>query len=192
MPTQPNILWYCSDQQRFDTLGALGNPHINTPRLDQLVREGVAFSHAYCQSPICSPSRASFLSGAYPSTLSVNGNGYPEFPAHFADRLITHRLAAEGYDCGLVGKLHLASAADGQEKRVEDGYRVFEYSHSHKGPHDIGHDYAEWVRQQGHDPETGTSRSHCIQVTIALSGHTRNRMGKLIEVFKALMLDQIK
>ena len=54
----------------------------------------------------------------------------------------------------MVGKLHLASAADGQEKRVEDGYRVFEYSHSHKGPHDIGHDYAEWVRQQGHDPET--------------------------------------
>ena len=65
--TRPNILWYCTDQQRFDTIGALGNPYVQTPTIDGLVREGVAFTNAYCQSPICTPSRASFMTGLYPS-----------------------------------------------------------------------------------------------------------------------------
>ena len=63
MSERPNILWYCTDQQRFDTIGALGNPHVRTPVVDQLVRDGVAFTYTYCQSPICTPSRASFMSG---------------------------------------------------------------------------------------------------------------------------------
>ena len=45
MSERPNILWYCTDQQRFDTIGALGNPHVRTPVVDQLVRDGVAFTH---------------------------------------------------------------------------------------------------------------------------------------------------
>ena len=61
MSERPNILWYCTDQQRFDTIGALGNPHVRTPVVDKLVRDGVAFTHTYCQSPICTPSRASAL-----------------------------------------------------------------------------------------------------------------------------------
>ena len=52
---RPNILWYCTDQQRFDTIAALGNPHIHTPNIDGFVKEGTAFTHAYCQSPICTP-----------------------------------------------------------------------------------------------------------------------------------------
>ena len=68
-PTPPNILWICTDQQRADTISALGNPHIRTPMLDSLVRDGVALRNAYCQSPICSPSRASFMTGRYPSSI---------------------------------------------------------------------------------------------------------------------------
>ena len=64
MNERPNILWYCTDQQRFDTIGALGNPHVQTPVLDSLANEGTAFTHTYCQSPICTPSRASFMSGS--------------------------------------------------------------------------------------------------------------------------------
>ena len=56
----PNILWICTDQQRYDTVHCLNNPHINTPVVDRLCAEGVAFSRAYCQSPVCQPSRASF------------------------------------------------------------------------------------------------------------------------------------
>ena len=55
----PNILWICSDQQRFDTLGCYGNPYVRTPNLDKLAQEGVLFEHAYSQSPVCTPSRAS-------------------------------------------------------------------------------------------------------------------------------------
>jgi len=58
---RPNILWICTDQQRYDTIHALGNEYIRTPNIDKLVETGTAFAHAYCQSPICTPSRASFL-----------------------------------------------------------------------------------------------------------------------------------
>ena len=80
---RPNILWYCTDQQRSDTIHALGNPHINTPVLDRLVEEGVGFTQAYCQSPICTPSRATFLTGRYPATHHVHRNGNAFFPSDF-------------------------------------------------------------------------------------------------------------
>ena len=54
---RPNVLWLCTDQQRYDTIAALGNGHIATSNLDRLVRGGTAFTRAYCQSPICTPSR---------------------------------------------------------------------------------------------------------------------------------------
>ena len=72
---RPNILWYCTDQQRFDTIRALGNPYINTPHVDQLVMDGVAFTQAYTQSPICTPSRATFLTGRYQAAHQVYRNG---------------------------------------------------------------------------------------------------------------------
>ncbi|MEM7129035.1 MAG: sulfatase-like hydrolase/transferase [Chloroflexota bacterium] len=144
----PNILWICTDQQRFDTIGALGNPYVSTPNIDRLVDEGVAFTHAYCQSPICTPSRASFLSGTYASAVHVNGNGldwYPNRPP-----LITKQLADLGYDCGLIGKLHLTSAYKRIEKRVDDGYRYWQYSHAPRDDWPNGHDYADWVREKGY------------------------------------------
>lgn len=148
---RPNILWYCTDQQRFDTIGALGNPHVHTPNLDRLVASGIAFTHAHCQAPICTPSRASFLTGKYASTVRASRNGSSHFPS--TERLVTRRLADAGYDCGLVGKLHLAGAYNGREPRVDDGYGFFQYSH---GPHPqwlVGDDYAAWLRSQGADPE---------------------------------------
>jgi arylsulfatase len=150
MSTRPNILWYCTDQQRFDTIGALNNPHVQTPRLDSFMREAVTFTHTYCQSPVCTPSRASFLTGMYPSALHVNGNGSADFPVALEDHLVTNRLAREGYDCGLIGKLHIASAYNGIENRVDDGYRTFHYSHGNRKD---GHDYFDWIRQQGENPE---------------------------------------
>ncbi len=150
MPTAPpNILWICTDQQRYDTIAALGNPHVSTPNIDRLVAEGVAFTHAYCQSPICTPSRASFLTGMYPSAVHVNGNGNDCFPSQ--PPLVTRLLANAGYDCGLIGKLHLAGAYCRIEPRVDDGYRYWEYSHAPRDDWPEGHGYAEWVRARGGD-----------------------------------------
>ena len=149
MRKRPNILWYCSDQQRFDTINGLNNDHINTPRLRQFMQSAVTFTHAHCQTQICTPSRSSFLTGMYPSSVGVLGNGNPYFPPEQAGRLITRVLADEGFDVGNVGKLHLAGAGGGAEERTDDGYRSFEYSHSHKGPDLPFHAYADWVRAQG-------------------------------------------
>ncbi len=154
MSSRPNILWYCTDQQRFDTIAGLGNAHINTPSLDRFAAESAVFTHAYCQSPICTPSRASFLTGMYPSAIGVNGNGFRHFPRHYEDRLISHVLRDAGYDCGLIGKLHLASAFLRREERVDDGYDYFQYSHDHKGGNERGNEYVEWIKAQGVDHDS--------------------------------------
>lgn len=145
--SRPNILWICTDSQRADTIGALGNPHIRTPNLDRLSAEGVAFTRAYAQCPICTPSRSSFLTGTYPSTAHACGNGTPTFSNRYP--LVTRLLADAGYDCGLIGKLHLASAYGQVEPRVNDGYRFWRYSHAPRDDWSEGHDYADWVRRQG-------------------------------------------
>ena len=147
---RPNILWICTDQQRFDTIAALGYGHVVTPVVDALVAAGTTFTHACCQSPICTPSRASFLTGMYPSAVHVNGNGNEAFPAS-APPLVTRLFADAGYDCGLVGKLHLASAYRRIEPRTDDGYGYWQYSHAPRDDWPEGHDYADWVRAQGHD-----------------------------------------
>ena len=150
METRPNILWFCTDQQRYETIHVLNNPHINTPNLDRLCREGVAFTRAYCQSPICSPSRASFLTGLYPGYVGVNRNGLEEFPEKPHVELITKRLADAGYDYGLSGKLHIASCWYSREKRTNDGYRAFHYSHAPtNGPEAGFNDYIEWIKSLG-------------------------------------------
>jgi len=149
-PNRPNILWICTDQQRWDTIGALGNPCVRTPNIDRLVAEGAAFTHAYCQAPICTPSRAAFLTGLYPSTVHacMNGNDYWDGAAP----LVTKMLADAGYDCGLVGKLHLSAAIGRVERRPpDDGYRVFEWSHDPGDKWPEGHAYKDWLRERGYD-----------------------------------------
>ena len=180
---KPNILWICTDQQRYDTIGALGNPYVSTPNIDSLVADGVAFTHAYCQSPICTPSRVSFLTGMYPSATHVNGNGNDYYPETFP--LITRTLADIGYDCGLIGKLHLASAYRRIEPRANDGYRYWQYSHAPRDDWQEGHDYADWVRSKGfilreltRNPEGVPAELHqttwCAEKTIEFIREERN------------------
>lgn len=148
MASVPNVLWLCTDQQRFDTIGALNNPIVSTPNIDRLVSEGVAFDYTYCQSPICTPSRASFLTGMYPSVLRWTRNGNESAPAGHPP-LVTKTLADNGYRCGLIGKLHLTSASKRVEARTDDGYTYWQYSHAPRDDWERGHDYADWVREKG-------------------------------------------
>lgn len=144
---RPNILWYCTDQQRFDTIAALGNQHIRTPAIDRLIGNGTAFRRAYVQSQICTPSRASFLTGRYPASTHVHRNGNAHFPS--SEKLVTRILADHGYDCGLIGKLHLASADREMESRTDDGYRMMEWSH-HPMPNPASqrNDYGRWLKEE--------------------------------------------
>jgi arylsulfatase A-like enzyme len=150
---KPNFLWICTDQQRFDTIRGLGNTVINTPNLDRLLDEGVSFNRTYCQSPVCTPSRASFLTGRYPRTTRTTRNGNDHFPDD--EILVPHILGQHGYTCGLIGKLHL-SAADGRTEILPKchGYEMVKWSH---GPRDGWGDdnaYQAWLRSQGVSWET--------------------------------------
>ena len=69
MSNKPNIVWFVADQMRCDSMAHMGNPAASTPNLDALAQEGVSFTNAYCQNPVCVPSRCSFLTGWYPHTM---------------------------------------------------------------------------------------------------------------------------
>ncbi|MCP5149778.1 MAG: sulfatase-like hydrolase/transferase [Ectothiorhodospiraceae bacterium] len=144
---RPNILWLCTDQQRHDTIAALGQPHVRTPTIDRLVGEGTAFRRAYVQSQICTPSRASFLTGRYPASHHVHRNGNRCFPS--GETLVTRLLADAGYDCGLVGKLHLSRAQGHEVRPPNDGYRVFQWSHHPLPDLDYSHHaYHRWLAEE--------------------------------------------
>ncbi len=146
---RPNILWICSDQQRFDTLGSYGNRFVQTPAVDGLAERGALFERAYAQSTVCTPSRASFLTGRYPCTTRcrMNGQSIPE-----DEVLITRLLAEAGYTCGLSGKLHLSAchptACPTTERRINDGYAEFHWSH-HPAPDWPENEYIHWLRERG-------------------------------------------
>ena len=131
---RPNILWICSDQQRWDTLGCYGNTFVHTPNLDRLAKNGAFFEYAFSQSPVCTPSRGSFLTGRYPRTCRARQNG-ADIPAE--EVLVTKMLADAGYTCGLSGKLHLSTCNPSwcttMERRIDDGYTVFHWSHDTAG-----------------------------------------------------------
>ena len=77
MTVRPNLLLITSDQQHWNTLGA-ANDEIQTPHLDRLAREGTTFTRAYCPNPTCTPTRASIITGQYPSqhgAWSLGGDG---------------------------------------------------------------------------------------------------------------------
>lgn len=143
----PNILWVCADQHRYDTIEGLNNTHTHTPNLRKFMSEAVTFTNAYVQNPVCSPSRASFLSGRYPRTTGLRANGQR---IRSDERLVTRVLADFGYECGLSGKLHLSPCAAGRlEDRIDDGYHQFWWSHDNA---DIwpGHNmWHVWLQEQG-------------------------------------------
>jgi choline-sulfatase len=101
--TPPNILLIMVDQMTAGFIGALGHPAAITPNLDGLVANGVSFENAYCNSPICVPARASFMTGNLPHRTGVFDNG-TELPA--STPTLAHHLSRAGYNTILAGKMH--------------------------------------------------------------------------------------
>ncbi|MEN6303622.1 MAG: sulfatase-like hydrolase/transferase [Armatimonadia bacterium] len=100
---QPNILFILSDDQRPDTVRALGNPHIHTPNLDQMAQSGVAFRQTFCTTPICTPARAEILTGCQSFANQVPWFGMPINPEL---QLMPQVFADAGYHTIHVGKWH--------------------------------------------------------------------------------------
>ena len=113
---RPNVLFIVSDDQGPWALGCAGNDEIRTPVLDRLAANGMRFSNFFCTSPVCSPARASLLTGDIPSRHGVHdwirvGSVGPERVDYLGGQtLLTDVLADHGYRCGLVGKWHLGAS----------------------------------------------------------------------------------
>ncbi len=101
---RPNVLFLLSDDQRPDTISALGNKHIETPNLDRLAKTGTTFTRAICSNPICTPSRAEIISGC-------DGwrSGISDFGGRFRDGLSfwPETMRRAGYHTTYVGKWHV-------------------------------------------------------------------------------------
>lgn len=100
---RPNILLLFSDQHNANLAGFMGSQRVRTPNLDRLASQGATFTQAYCNSPLCSPSRQSFMAGLYPHQIGCwdNTAAMPEDTVTWA-----HMLSAAGYETSLVGKMH--------------------------------------------------------------------------------------
>jgi len=100
----PNIVFVLADQWRSEAFGYAGNPDIKTPNLDRLQREGVRFVNAVSAMPVCSPMRASLLTGQRPLTHGVFLNDVPLSPEAVT---LGKVLRSVGYDTGYIGKWHV-------------------------------------------------------------------------------------
>lgn len=98
--SRPNIILIITDQQRYDTIGALGFDYMETPNLDRLVREGTSFDQCHVTAPSCAPARASLFTGMYPHTTGILRNGDSWKRSWVED------LNKSGYHCVNIGKMH--------------------------------------------------------------------------------------
>ena len=104
-----NILFIMSDEHSRRVLGAYGNNYVQTPNMDRMAAEGALFENAYCNCPICVPSRASFATGRYVNEIGYWDNAFPYTgtPPSFG-----HRLHETGHRCDSIGKLHYRTTED--------------------------------------------------------------------------------
>src|SRR4051794_30077017 len=161
---RPNILLITSDQQHWSTLGTI-NPQLETPALDRLCAEGTRFERAYCNNPVCSPSRSTIITGVYPSwhgcwTIGVK---LPEDVPTVGEVFSGH-----GYTTTLVGKAHFQPLASTPEQTSLEsqpilrdldfwrgfhgpwyGFQRVEVARNHADESHAGQHYAIWMEEQG-------------------------------------------
>lgn len=132
--TKPaNVVFILSDDQGPWAMGCAGNSEIRTPNLDRLAASGMRFANFFCTSPVCSPARASLLTGRIPSQHGVHdwireGNVGANAVEYLAGQTAyTDVLSANGYTCGISGKWHL-----GDSQRPQKGFTHW-YVHQQGG-----------------------------------------------------------
>ncbi len=105
---RPNIVFILIDDVRWDELGCTGHPFIKTPNIDRIAKEGAMFRNAFMTTPLCSPSRASFLTGQYAHTHGITDNVDRSAASH---KLISFPLLLHqsGYETAFIGKWHMGN-----------------------------------------------------------------------------------
>ncbi|MAX25392.1 MAG: hypothetical protein CMJ19_12905 [Phycisphaeraceae bacterium] len=138
---RPNILLIHSDQHRFDCVGINGHPQLKTPNLDRLATQGVNFSQAYTPTPICSPARASLVTGQWPTQHGCVNISHTEshHPAVLKAPTLWQLLNDAGYHVGMVGKFHQEVDGLPTDHGVDDWISE--------------HDYGPWRASQNLEPQ---------------------------------------
>lgn len=114
---RPNVVFILTDDQRWDQLSCEGHPFLKTPNIDRLAAEGARFANMFVTTSLCSPSRASFLSGLYANTHGVVNN-FTDYPRDLAS--FPRRLQEAGYHTAYVGKWHMGEADDSKRPGFDD------------------------------------------------------------------------
>jgi arylsulfatase A-like enzyme len=152
---RPNLLFLFTDEQRADTMAAYGNHRIQTPNLNRLAAESTVFERAYVTQPVCTPSRATIMTGLYPHTCGCTANNIP-LPE---DTPCLPEMLPDGqYATAYHGKWHLGDEVFAQHgfdewRSIEDMYRA----HYRPGrPRDVVSTYQQWLTQEnGLQPDSG-------------------------------------
>lgn len=167
MAKPKNILFIMFDQLRWDYLSCAGHPHLHTPHIDALAAEGVRFTRAYVQSPVCGASRMSFYTGRY---VHSHGATWNRVPLKVGERTLGDHLRQSGMECWLVGKTHMKADDEGMAwlgidresqigVRVEQcGFDVWERDDGMRPEGPDGHydetygaaAYNDWLRDKGY------------------------------------------
>jgi arylsulfatase A-like enzyme len=171
-----NIVLITTDQQRFDSLGAHGNPVCATPALDSLARAGTQYDRAHVQNVLCTPSRSTILTGQHPGTHGVWTNGV-QLPIDAPSCAAV--LQTAGYRTAQLGKLHYEPQATLDGWLAETGagpdwtgpYRGFEHVEQVDHFRLFGH-YTDWLRQQMPEADFQAVMTETFQVWAARGGDT--------------------
>lgn len=172
MSRPTNLLFIFTDEQRQDTMAAYGNSRIVAPNLDRLAGESVVFERAYVTQPVCTPSRASIMTGLYPHTCGCTANN---IPLDFAVPTLAEHLAGAGYHTAYLGKWHLGDEVFAQHG-FEHWVSIEDMYHKHYRP---GRDraarssYDAWLRAHRVEPDLvdfdGFSRGKAASLPAELS-----------------------
>lgn len=161
---RPNILLITSDQQHWSTLGCI-NDEIRTPNLDRLAYQGTMFTRAYCPNPTCTPTRASIITGKYPSQHGAWSLGTK---LSESEHTIGEDFARAGYRTALVGKAHFQPLRGTDEFPSLEAYPILqdldfwrefrepfygfehvELARNHTDEAHVGQHYAIWMEEKG-------------------------------------------
>ena len=177
---RPNILFITTDEQRFDCLGAYGNPVIRTPNLDRIAEQGVRFDRGYVQNPMCMPSRMSLMTGRYPSEHGCNINCVG-IPPHEQANTFMQALTDAGYMTAAIGKMHMMP---------KWGPFGFQYLDLVEGKADQNNQYIDYLKAKGlngkqHEAEPDEvppgTRTNALPVEDTIDGFVGRRAARWLE-----------
>ncbi|MFW6159205.1 MAG: sulfatase-like hydrolase/transferase, partial [Planctomycetota bacterium] len=157
----PNVVFVFADQWRAQATGYAGDPNVRTPNLDRLSSESIRFTTAVANCPVCSPYRASLITGQYPLTHGVFLND-----VHLAHRVpsLADAFKSAGYDTAYVGKWHLDghgryAFVPPQDRQGFDFWRGMECTHRYNE----SHYYADTDEMQTWDGYDAGAQTRCCQ-----------------------------